>query len=420
MKSNNFRVRSLCVHARSRISSALGITSLCMFLGIGTASAQEYTQTNLVSNVAGASPITDSQLSGPIGLARASGDEWWVSDSTSGVSTLYIGNGTKQKLVVTIPPASTTPGGRSVMGRPSGVISSTSTTDFPVDGAPSAFVFSTLDGAIAAWNPNVGVTSGSTPPSTHAEIVATGEPGSIYTAIATAFFQGSRRLFAANFGLHRIDVYDSTFHRVTLPRGDAGPYRFSNDRLITDNDPFVDVSLPAGYSPYNVQAIGNDIVVAYAFHPDSRSMTPISGPGLGYVDVYSADGVLLQRLEHGDFMDAPYGIALAPLDFGRFSHELLVAQTGTDNGESSGVIAAFDIASGKFDGIVRDASGKPLVITGLRGIAPGNSSPENYDAAGAPAAELYFTSSSVQGSQPDALFGFLTPVAADLVKGNDQ
>jgi uncharacterized protein (TIGR03118 family) len=205
-----------------------------------------------------------------------------------------------------------------------------------------------------------------------------------------------------------------------LPRGDAGPYRFSSDRLITDNEPFVDDSLPAGYSPYNVQAIGNDIVVAYAFHPDSRSLTPTSGPGLGFVDVYSADGVLVERLERGNFMDAPYGIALAPLDFGRFSHDLLVAQTGTDNGESSGTIAAFDLASGKFDGFLQDAARKPLVIKGLRGIAPGNSSPENYDSAGAPAAELYFTSSSDQVGQASALFGFLTPVAADLVKGNDQ
>jgi uncharacterized protein (TIGR03118 family) len=384
-----------------------------------TAAAQSYTQTNLVSNAAGAAHFTDAQLSGPIGLARASGDEWWVSDSTSGVSTLYIGDGTKQTLVVTIPPASAAPG-NTAMGTPSGVISSDSTTDFPVGGAPSRFVFSTLDGAIAGWNPAVGVASGATPPSTHAEIVATGAPGSVYTAIASAFIKGKRYLYVANFGLHRIDVYDSTFRPVRLPRADAGAYRFNSDRVFTDNDPFVDNRLPAGYSPYNVQAIGNDIVVAYAFHPDVRSTTPVSGMGLGYVDVFSAQGVLLGQLEHGDFMNAPYGIALAPLDFGRFSHDVLVAQTGTDNGAPGGVIAAFDIVSGKFDGDLQDTTGKPLVIPGLRGIAPGNSSPENYDAAGAPAAELYFTSFTGQGTQTNSLFGFLTPVPADLIKGSDQ
>jgi hypothetical protein len=84
------------------------------------------------------------------------------------------------------------------------------------------------------------------------------------------------------------------------------------------------------------------------------------------------------------------------------------------------MIAAFDIASGKFHGFLKDTTGKPLVVPGLHGIAPGNSSPENYDAAGAPAAELYFTSFTGQGAQSSSLFGFLTPVAADLTKGNDQ
>jgi len=388
-------------------------------LSIGTASAQSYTVTSLVSNPAGAAHFADAQLSGPIGLARASGDEWWVSDSMSGVSTLYIGDGTKQSLVVTVPPANAAPGS-TAMGTPSGVISNESPADFQVGGTQSHFVFSTLDGAIAAWSPTVGVASGATPPSTHAEIVATGAPGSVYTAIATAFVQGKHYLYAANFGLQRIDVYDSAFRPVRFPRADAGPYRFNSDRVFTDNEPFVDDRLPAGFSPYSVQAIGNDIVVAYAFHPDRRSTTPVSGQGLGFVDVFSAEGVLIERLEHGDFMNAPYGIALAPLDFGGASHELLVAQTGNDNSGSSGMIAAFDIASGKFHGFLKDTTGKPLVIPGLHGIAPGNSSPENYDAAGAPAAELYFTSFTGQGAQSSSLFGFLAPVAADLTKGNDQ
>jgi hypothetical protein len=45
-------------------------------------------------------------------------------------------------------------------------------------------------------------------------------------------------------------------------------------------------------------------------------------------------------------MDAPYGVALAPLHFGSFGHDLLLAQSGTDNGEFGGVIVAFDFATG--------------------------------------------------------------------------
>jgi uncharacterized protein (TIGR03118 family) len=383
-------------------------------LGVETAAAQSYTQTNLVSNAAGATHFTDAQLNGPIGLARASGDEWWVSDSTSGVSTLYIGDGMKQTLVVTVPPASAAPG-NTAMGTPSGVISSDSTTDFAVGGAQSRFVFSTLDGAIAGWNPAVGVAPGATPPSTHAEIVARGAPGSVYTAIASAFDKGKRYLYAVNFGLHRVDVYDSMFQLVKLPRADA--YRFNSDRVFTGNDPFVDNRLPAGYSPYNVQAIGNDIVVAMRFTPMSGARRQCSGQVSAMSTFFP---VLLAQLEHGDFTNAPYGIALAPLDFGRFSHDVLVAQTGTDNGASGGVIRAFDIVSGRFDGDLQDVTGKPLVIPGLCGIAPDNSSRENYDAAGAPAAELYITSFTGQGAQTNSLFGFLTPIPTDLIKGNDQ
>jgi uncharacterized protein (TIGR03118 family) len=403
------------MNTQLKLSSA---ASLCASMWISTASAQSYTQTNLVSNVADAATFVDSQLVGPIGLSRTSASEWWAADSEAGVSTLYMGDGAKNPLVVTIPPAR---GARSgaARGTPAGTISNNSPTDFLVGGKQAFFLFCTLDGAIAGWNPSVGTGSGEQV-STHAEIVATGESGSIYTALASAFLNGKRHLYVANFGRNRIDVYDSAFRPVRLPRGDTGPWRFDSDRLYAGNEPFVDDRLPAGYAPFNVEAIGNDIVVTYALHPNSSSPAPLAGPGLGYVDVYSASGVLLVRLEHSDAMDAPYGVALAPLDFGRFSHDLLVAQSGTDNGESSGVIAAYDLATGKFDGLLRNAAGKTLVIPGLHGIAPGNVVPANLDGADAPGAELYFTAFAGRGAQAPSLFGFLSPVAADLIKGNDQ
>jgi len=94
------------------------------------------------------------------------------------------------------------------------------------------------------------------------------------------------------------------------------------------------------------------------------------GPGLGFVDIYSSTGRLLRRLEHGDWLNAPWGVALAPLDFGRFSHDLLIGQfAGGGNTQSSGFIAAYDLATGKFDGLLEDASGKPLAINGVWALA---------------------------------------------------
>jgi len=84
----------------------------------------------------------------------------------------------------------------------------------------------------------------------------------------------------------------------------------------------------------------------------------------------------------------------------------------------SGFIAAYDLATGKFDGLLQDASGKPLAINGIWALSPGNVSPSNSDAAAAPAAEMYFT--AVQNHGSGGLFGYLTAVSAELTKGNDQ
>jgi uncharacterized protein (TIGR03118 family) len=180
----------------------------------------------------------------------------------------------------------------------------------------------------------------------------------------------------------------------------------------------VDEKLPRGYVPFNVQAIGNDIVVTYALHEEGARFET-DGPGLGFVDIYSSTGRLLRRLEHGDWLNAPWGVALAPLDFGRFSHDLLVGQfAGGGETQSSGFIAAYDLATGKFDGLLQDASGTPLAINGLWALSPGNVSPANNDAAGAPAAELYFTAGPNHAS--GGLFGYLTSVSTELTEGNDQ
>src|SRR5260370_4736110 len=124
----------------------------------------------------------------------------------------------------------------------------------------------------------------------------------------------------------------------------------------------MDERLPAHYVPFNVQAIGNDVVVTYALHSEGAQFET-DRPGLGFVDISSSSGRLLQRLEHGDWLNAPWGVALAPLDFGRFSHALLIGQfAGGGDTQSSGFIAAYDLATGQFDGLLQDASGKPLAI----------------------------------------------------------
>jgi uncharacterized protein (TIGR03118 family) len=388
---------------------ALFLTTVCL--------GQHYNQTNLVSNTVGAAPVTDPQLINPWGLSRSSGSPWWISDNATGFSTLYNGAGVKQSLIVIIPPAD--PNNKNTpTGTPTGTIANSSQTDFLLaPGKPAAFLFSTIDGTIAGWNPTVGVAQGAAPPSTNAVTVVKTTDGSSYTGLTSAFINGNRFLYAANFTKGRVDVYDSGFQPVKLSKEHSNQDSPDRDGHSSENS-FVDENLPHGYVPFNVQAIGDDIVVTYVLHEEG-SPFETDGPGLGFVDTYTSAGRLLQRLEHGDWLNAPWGVALAPLDFGRFSHDLLIGQfAGGGDTQSSGFIAAYDLATGKFDGVLQDASGKPLAINGIWSLSPGNVSPANNDAAAAPAAEMYFTAGPNHGS--GGLFGYLTAVSTELTEGNSQ
>jgi uncharacterized protein (TIGR03118 family) len=398
------------------------VANVAVFLLLSSAVfAQHYTQTNLDSNISGAAESTDPQLINGWGLARSSGSAWWVADEATGVATLYDGPGTKQSLVVTIPKSN--PKDQSVpTGTPTGVISNSSTTDFLLaTGKQAAFIFATLDGTIAGWNPNVGNSPGVPGPSTNAVTVARTTDGSGYTALTTALVDGNRYLYVANFLKGRIDVYDNTFSPIKLKGDDHGRDDRDFDDILFNGDskPFTDDRLPRNFVPFNVQAIGNDLVVTYALHFAGNPFeTP--GPGLGYVDVYSSKGKLLRRLEHGDWLNAPWGVTLAPLDFGRFSHCLLVSNfSAGGTTQSAGFISAYALDTGKFVGLLEDESGKPISINGIWSMSFANSATANsYDPDEAPAAELYFTAGPNQAT--GGLFGYLTPVTTELVQGNSQ
>lgn len=370
---------------------------------VGAAFAQHYQQTNLVSNTSGAAEVTDPQLVNAWGLARSSGSAWWVAENGTGVVTLYNGPGAKQSLIVTVPPADPT-NKQTPTGSPTGTIPNGSPTDFLLaPGQAAAFIFATADGSIAAWNPNVALAQGQAAPSTHAVTVAKMTDGSVYTGLTTGLIENKRYLYAANFAKGRVDLYDNAFHPVDLNG---------------QQEAFQDDALPRNFVPFNVQTIGNDIVVTYALHQPGDPFET-DGPGFGYVDIYSANGRLLQRLEHGNWLNAPWGVALAPLDFGRFSHDLLVGQfAGAGNTESSGFIAAYDLVSGKFRGLLQNANGAPISINGLWSLSPANVSPSSADPDEAPAAEVYFTAGPNRGQS--GLFGYLNAVSTDLTEGNDQ
>ncbi len=403
----------------------IALSSIAVLTGASAlATAQQYKQTNIVANTAGIASNTDSSLVNPWGQARSSAGPWWLSDAGTGLSTLYNGVGVKQGLVVTIPKAD--PANTALPhGLPSGIISNGSPTDFLLaPGKQAAFVYSTLDGSLAAWNPSVGITPGGAAPSTNAITTYVGPKGSAYTGLTSALINGERFLYAANFGLGTVDIFDNAFNPVTGKQIAKREARASQgdgveDVPLTQSGAFKDDRLPNNYVPFNVQAIGNDLVVTYVLHPAGSGPKETDGPGLGYVDIYSTAGKLLRRLEHGIWLNAPWGVALAPLDFGGYSHSLLIGQFGgAGNSESAGYIAAYDLATGKFEGLLQNASGAPLVIQGVWSLSPGNVGPNNLDPAAAPSGEVYFTAGP--NGETAGLYGYLSAVPTTLVQGNDQ
>jgi uncharacterized protein (TIGR03118 family) len=162
-------------------------------------------------------------------------------------------------------------------------------------------------------------------------------------------------------------VFDGTFKKVTTTGG------------------FVDASVPAGFAPVGIQNIpGSDgsahIYVSYA--KQGSGADEVDGAGLGYIAVFDGTGTLVTHLVSGGALNAPWGIALAPANFGTFSGDLLVGNFG------DGTINAYDPATGASKGAMMLRSGGAVQLPGLWRIAFGNglnSQPTNtlFYAAGA-------------------------------------
>ena len=340
-------------------------------------SAQQFKVTGLVSDQQGVAAATDLHLVNPWGLSRGSGTPWWASDNGTGLATLYDGTGAAKSLVVTIPTGDPNLSGT---GTPTGTVFNGG-TGFQLNGKPALFMFVTEDGTLSAWNGG-----------TSATIKANTKSASVYkgAALATVSFPNgtsSTFLYVADFRKGRIQVYDSSFAPVHVP-----------DELFRDR------FIPRGYAPFNIQNIGGELYVAFAKQDDQKH-DEVDGPGKGYVDVFSPYGFLLRRLEHTAWLNGPWGMAMAPGDFGIYSHDLLVGQFGSGN------VAVYDPVTGHFIDVLRDSTTAPLTIDGLWDISFGGD-----NTASGQATTLYFSAGS-DGEQ-HGLFGTITPIQNTL--GNSQ
>jgi uncharacterized protein (TIGR03118 family) len=237
----------------------------------------------------------------------------------------------------------------ATQGSPTGQVFN-GTADFVISAGgqsgPASFITASLDGVIAGWNSNVPA-SGST-----LAFVAASIPGAVYTGLAIGVSSsGANFLYAANQGAGRIDVFNNNFQLVAL-----GPGQNFEDPDLPADSPF---------KPFNVQNLGGTLYVAYDKVVTSGGVTDREHDGI--VDAFDTDGHFLRRVVTGG-VNAPWGLSLAPSDFGALSGALLVGNFGLGDGK----INAYDPDTGAFLGNLTDAGGNPLVFERLWALTFGN------------------------------------------------
>ena len=373
-----------------RLLKSLLFPSFVLLVLPALASAQNYQQTNLVSDIAGMAPLTDPNMKNPWGITRSSTSPWWVANNNSGTSTLYTGAGAAVPIngdgFVTVPPPAFEP---TAVSAPTGIVFNGSTTDFLLTpgGAAAHFIFDTEDGTISAW------ATGKTATLEVDNSDNGSANGAVYKGATSGEINGHKYLYVTNFRSAKVEIYDTTFKRVHFgddafdPNGDCD----RNDQHHNCDD---DDRVPEGFAPFNIQNIGDTLFVTYA-KQDAPRHDPVGGAGFGYVKIFTLEGKLIGHLQHGDWMNAPWGVVWTTRDFGTFSNSILVGNF------RSGWIAAFDGFTYKFKGFVENADNSLMTIDGIWALTFGN------DGTAGTANTLFFSAGI--NDENDGLFGTITP-----------
>jgi uncharacterized protein (TIGR03118 family) len=346
------------------ILGALLLTGVALVVGATSARSDvpgTYTVHNLSSNVPGLAAHTDPDLQNGWGITEPTSGPWWVADNGTDKSTLYTADGTKLGLVVEI-----------ANGAPTGTVfngGSGFTVSSGANSGPARFIFASETATISGWNPAVD--------GTHS-VVAVTKPGAVYKGLALANAASGPQLYATDFVGGHVDVFNSSFGPGVATGG------------------FVDPNLPGGYAPFGIATVKGMLVVTFA-KQEAGSEDEVHHQGFGVVDAFDTDGNLISRIATHGQLNAPWGIAQAPANFGPFSGDLLIGNFG--DGQINAYAQQPD-GSWERAGGLRDSSGRAISIDGLWGIGFGN------NGAAGPSTTLYFAAGP--NDEADGLFGSIT------------
>jgi uncharacterized protein (TIGR03118 family) len=321
--------------------------------------------------MAGVAAHTDPKLINPWGISFFPGQPFWIADNNSGYSTVYDANGVTQLAPVLIP----APPGSASPATPTGTVINT-TNGFKVGGAlgaPSLFLFVGEDGTISGWN---GAASA---------ILAldNSTAGAVYKGMAILSPACCATYLAvANFHSGLIESYTQGFAPLVPPGS------------------FTDPGLPAGYAPFNIQPIGNQVFVTYAVQ-DAAKHDPVDAAGNGIVDIFDLEGNFVKRFASNGPLNSPWGVVQASASFGAFSNDILIGNFG------DGTINAFDPATGNVLGQLKDQTGAVITNASLWALVFGAGGTGDTNT-------LYFTAGLA--NEGHGLFGAIT--AATVATGD--
>ena len=361
--------------------------------------------TNLLSDMRGIAEHTNRALINPWGFAETPDGQFEIAANGSGDALRVNAEGQVIGKPVPLQPPLGSPPGTATS--PNGTVLNT-TSDFVIsdDGksAPAQFIFSTEDGTIVGFNPQVDKKEGI--------LAAQASDGAVYKLLAEAPNAMGNFLFATDFHNNKIDVFDKNFDKVTLGQGGWGT--------------FTDPNEPDGFAPFGVKLVNlngqNVLFVTYAKQKGPDNHDDQEGPGNGFINIFTTTGEFIKRFATGTAvidpntgqlgdapLNSPIGAAIAPAGFGpggKFGGALLIGNFGDSH------VTAFDLQTGQVLGQLTDVHGNPLTLNGgvgdpagskgLWGIAFGNGK------GGTDPNTLYFNAGI--NNEADGLFGAVQQV----------
>ena len=348
-----------------------------------------FQQINLVAYQPGLGHFTDPNLNG-WGMTSMPNGSFCVANAFSnGTAALYThsGNALNQNIIVPASTVETDPavqpyvkllGLNTSVGHPTGVVYNP-TNDFKITEngktAPATLIFDSIDGTISGWNPAVDLTHAILIRDTWADAVQGNGAPSVYTSLEIGQIGSGQNvknvLYATDFLNNQLEIIGGDFKDInTISCAGLGVSSNLNPSVTTDPNSSV----------WSVSAVNGKLIVTFA-----DLLGPLTGGkvGGGAVDVFNTDGGFLYQIDANDptssvaatatgRLENPWGVTVAPANFGIYSNDLLVG-----NVWGPGHINAYDPNTGAYLGDLLQPNGAPIAIKGLWDLEFGDGTPNS-------------------------------------------